>query len=531
MGGGLSWKLNLDSPSFGGRLPDPQLLDDGTGWTWQTGPGQEFSVQFEPGIPKAYFEKNQKWDIMTFFVNDVLKPGATRVRMTVQLPEGGRRVPNASERYGPPDTTRWFRRALNWNASPVDLSFLNRDDKPAGRRGFIRADGDRLVHGDGTPARFWGGNLGASAVFATPRQNVARQAHRMAQLGFNLMRIAHHDSDWVNPNLFDRRYNDTRHLDPKSLDTLDWWIKCLKDEGIYVWLDMYIGRVFKPGDGITQGFDEVARSKTFGGFCYYDQRIQDLMKEFQDNYLSHRNPYTKLRYKDDPALMGVLLVNETDLTQHGGNNMLPDKNNPVHNSLWTRAYQEFARKYSLPPGRVFQTWLPGPSKLYLNDAEHRFNTTMIEDLRAMGVKAPIATTSFWGDESLFSLPALTDGDVIDVHSYGKSEAMDVNARLSGELRVLYRRGADLRQAADHHRVERRVSPRPTDSRLPCTSRASPGCKVGTRHGLHLLADPLNSNIRPRRGQPFTIPPWREYSPRRHSSTARAMSARPTRPTA
>ena len=44
---------------------------------------------------------------------------------------------------------------------------------------------------------------------------------------------------------------------------------------------------------------------------------------------------------------------------------------------------------------------------------------MIEDLRALGVKAPIATTNYWGGESLFSVPSLTDGDVIDVHSYGR----------------------------------------------------------------------------------------------------------------
>ena len=110
------------------------------------------------------------------------------------------------------------------------------------------------------------------------------------------------------------------------------------------------------------------------------------MKEFQDNYLNHMNPYTQLRYKDDPAVMGVLISNENDLTHHGGNLMLPDHKNPVHNALWTRGYKAFAEKYGLNAGRVFQTWLPGPSKLYLNEAEHNFNARMIGELRAMGVK-------------------------------------------------------------------------------------------------------------------------------------------------
>ena len=86
------------------------------------------------------------------------------------------------------------------------------------------------------------------------------------------------------------------------------------------------------------------------------------MKEFQHDYLNHVNRYTKLRYKDDPAVMGVLITNENDLTNHGGNMMLPDNKNPFHNALWTKGYKAFAAKYGLPADRVFQTWLPGPEQ-------------------------------------------------------------------------------------------------------------------------------------------------------------------------
>jgi hypothetical protein len=432
VGGGWHWKLRLDSPSFGGRLPDPVLLENQTGWSWQTGSGQALRVRFEPSAAKVYFEKNQKTEIRTFFVADSMKAGTSRVRVTIELPEGGRRVLSAIERYGESNTSQWFRGALAWDVAPVDLSFLNREDRPAGRRGFVRADGDRLVLGDGTPARFWGANVVADALFATPRENVPRQAHRMAQLGYNLMRVHHHDSEWVNPNIFDRRQQDTRHLDAKSLDSLDWWIKCLEDEGIYVWLDMNVGRVFKPRDGITEGFDEIAKNGGFAsGFAYYNKQVQALMKEFQHDFLNHLNRYTKVRYKDDPAVLGVLITNENDMSHHYGNRMLPDYKNLVHNALWDRGYKAFAAKHGLTVGRVRETWLPGPSKLYLCEVEHEFNETMIGDLKSLGVKAPIATTNFWGEDPLFSLPPLTDGDVIDVHCYGASEAMDVNAHYQG----------------------------------------------------------------------------------------------------
>jgi hypothetical protein len=428
-GGGIEWHPNLASPSFGGRLPDPVLLDDSTGWAWQVAGGRPLTVRADPPFPKVYFERDRKNQIRTFFYSGQIPAGPRRVRLTITLPEGGRRELSAIERYGWRDTRSWYHDALHWDSSPVDLRFLNRDERPAGRHGFIKADGDRLVFQDGTPARFWGANLAAYALFHTPHENVARQARRMAQLGYNLVRFPHHDSAWVKPNIFEPSSSDTRHLSPTSLDLLDWWIKCLKDEGIYIWLDMNVGRTLRPGDRVSLGHDEVMRKGAqVLGFNYFNPDIQKLMIEFQHSYLKHVNRYTRLAYKDDPALIGVLITNENDLTQHHGNLMLPDKNNPAHNEVFTRGYKEFAGKYGLPEKRVFETWLPGPSKLFLNEAEHQFNLTMINDLRQLGVKATIVTTDFWGGGSLFSLPALTDGDVINAHSYGKSEAFDTNPR-------------------------------------------------------------------------------------------------------
>jgi hypothetical protein len=197
-------------------------------------------------------------------------------------------------------------------------------------------------------------------------------------------------------------------------------------------MDMKVGRTIKPADGVTEGAAEIARAKgSMLGFCYYNTQIQELMREFQHNYLNHKNRYTGLRYKEDPAVIGVLVTNENDLTFHFGHNMLPDKHNPVHNARWTKGYTEFARAHGLPEGPVGKTWVPGPSKLYLSEAEHAFNRIMIGDLRGIGVKAPIATTSLWGPEPLFSLPVLTDGDWVDVHSYGEAEELGRNAHDKG----------------------------------------------------------------------------------------------------
>jgi hypothetical protein len=424
----MSWTFNLDSPTFGGKVAEPKLLLDKTGWRWPVAAGQELMVRFDKPLARLFFDHDKKNEVRTHYVGDRIRPGRGRISLTVTLPPGGRISATDAEKYSRPDGN-WFRGALRWDASPVDLSFLNADDRPAGRHGFVKADGEKLVFEDGSRARFWGANLAGPVLFGTPRENVPRQARRIAQLGYNLIRIVQHESNWVQPNVFGTNARDTRHLDQRSLEAIDFWIKCLKDEGIYVWLDLHYLRDVRPGDGVSQGWEEIARAKgIIWGFNYINPQLIKLMKEFQHQYLSHVNRYTRLAYNDDPAVVGVLITNENDLTAHYGLSFLADHNNPVHKAVFDRDMEAFARTTGLPADRIWRSWEPGPSKYLLNELEHRFNRTMIDALRADGLKSPIATTNLWGINALFSLPALTDGDVLDVHAYGKAEALSANPR-------------------------------------------------------------------------------------------------------
>jgi hypothetical protein len=428
-GGGLAWELQLESPSFGGQAPEPKLLLDGTGWRWPVAEGQEVVIRFDDRPARVAFEGDQKQDIRTNFVGDRIRPGHARIGLTVVLPEGGRVVAPAEERYARPDAT-WSRGVLPWDAAPVDLSFLNAGDRPAGSHGFLRAVGDRLVFENGTPARFWGANLSGPVLFSTPRKSIPRQARRIAQLGYNLMRIVQHDANWADPNIFGSNPKDTRHLDPRSLDSLDYWIKCLKDEGVYVWLDMHYLRALKPGDGVSQGYDEIAAKEgIFWGYNYVNPELFNLMKEFQHQYLGHVNRYTRVAYKDEPSVVGVTLTNENTLTSHFGMMFLPNPGNVFHKRLFDREMQAFARQSGLPADQLWRSWEPGPSKYFLNDLEHKFNRAMIDDLRADGVRVPTATSNLWGVNMLLALPALSEGDVVDSHAYfDREEALGTNPR-------------------------------------------------------------------------------------------------------
>jgi len=321
----------------------------------------------------------------------------------------------------------WLARTLEWDHWPVDVSWLNDGERPAGRHGKLAVRDGQLVFQDGTVARFWGANVAARALFQASRPAVALQARRMAALGYNLVRIHHHDSDWVRPNVFQPGPT-TQSLDPAALEDIDWWIKCLRDEGIYVWLDLQVGRRFRAGDGVP-GFDELAREGGDGrGFDYVDARLEQLMQRFADQYLGHRNAFTGLAPKDDPAVVAVLLTNEDDLTTHFGGRLLPAAHNPVHQGMFEGLATAFARAARLPLPASLRLWEPGPGKIVSNELEARFFRRAMDHLRAGAVTIPIAATSYWGDEDLAALPSLTTGDLMDVHSYGEPDALSANPR-------------------------------------------------------------------------------------------------------
>ena len=138
------------------------------------------------------------------------------------------------------------------------------------------------------------------------------------------------------------------------------------------------------------------------------------MQRFNAAYVTHVNQFTGLRYKDDPAIMAMLITNENDVTNHFGNSLLPDKKVPKHNALYMAQAQKFATEHGLAKDRTWRSWEPGPSKIFLNDLESRFNASMIGQLRSLGVRVPIVTTSSWGLNPLSSLPALAGGDLIAV---------------------------------------------------------------------------------------------------------------------
>jgi hypothetical protein len=427
IGGGIAFRL--DQANFTSELGEPELLPDNRGWSWGHTGGSRLEMRFDPPLSSVYFEPGQKSEIRAFFYKGEVPGGRRHYVATLSISGDMTVGPTDAERFGLDDVTKWPTGLLDWETAPVDLSFLNAPEKPAGKHGFLTAIKDKLLFQDGTTGRFWGTNLAAYALFGTDRESVRRAARRLSELGFNLVRFHHQDSPWVNPNIFgDAASLDTKNLSPPMLEKLDWWIKCLKDEGIYVWLDLDTQRNLKAGDDIDH-FAEISKGKPTAdlkGYNYVNTSIQEIMQRFNQAYVNHVNFYTGLAYKDDPAIVTMLLTNENDVTFHFGNALLPDKNVPWHNAIYMAQAEAFAARNELPKGDVWKSWLPGPSKLFLNDLEHQFDDKIIRQLRTLGVKSTIVTTSKFGGTPLSVLPALTTGNLVDVHSYGGADELKKN---------------------------------------------------------------------------------------------------------
>lgn len=213
------------------------------------------------------------------------------------------------------DTTGWFEFDLGWDQIPGKGTAVDRTgllDPPAGKHGFLKAQGDQFVFEDGTPARFWGINLALEACFPTYEQ-AEIIAKRLAAFGYNLVRLHHMDANFGDSNIFDPTYDDTQHFNLDNLDRLDYFIYCLKEQGIYIYLDQFVSRQFRPGDDIGIDWFEVSDPKQVSvgtPYLYFVPQLLRLQYKYSYDLWTHYNPYTDMRYCDDPAFVLTDIINE-----------------------------------------------------------------------------------------------------------------------------------------------------------------------------------------------------------------------------
>ncbi len=256
---------------------------------------------------------------------------------------------------------------MDWrdNAAPlVDLtSFL---DAPAGKDGPITIRDGHLVTPDGERFRIWGVNVTGATCFPAKEDAPLVAAH-LARFGINCVRFHFLDSNW-SASLFVRGRDDTRALDPNQLDKLDTFVAELKKRGIYTNLNLNVGRTFRKGDGVRD-HEYLGLAKVVN---YFDERIQMLHKEYAQQLLTHRNPYTKTEYRHEPAVAIVELVNENSIVEAWFSDRLLGKNTQKYPGTWADITAWYAEQLTAK----YNEWLK--------------NTLSDEDLRELRQAAGVA---------------------------------------------------------------------------------------------------------------------------------------------
>jgi hypothetical protein len=190
--------------------------------------------------------------------------------------------------------------------SSVDVSFLL--DAPAGKHGFIKVKDGHLATGDGQRIRFWGVNVtdwspGSRQV--PTKGDAPLWAATLARYGVNSVRFQFLDLQV--PRGLIQSGDNTRHLDSEQLDREDYFIAELEKRGIYIDFNLLVGRPFMEGDDVHDAKMLFQGAK---GTSFFDARLIELQKEYAQELLGHLNPYTKLKYIDDPAVAIVEINNE-----------------------------------------------------------------------------------------------------------------------------------------------------------------------------------------------------------------------------
>lgn len=185
-------------------------------------------------------------------------------------------------------------------------------DAPAGGRGRVRVEGERLLVGE-RPIKLWGVNLAYAEC--APDANLAdRRANFYAALGINAVRLHKYaeGGGWagvLSPG-------ETTRFDAAALGRMDYFVAALKRRGIYVKLSPVF--IIRPGIADRERlpfYDEFGpprddRIDPGHGALYLSTELQDLLADQAKALLTHRNPHTGLTYAEDPAVAFFELYNE-----------------------------------------------------------------------------------------------------------------------------------------------------------------------------------------------------------------------------
>lgn len=249
-----------------------------------------FSVRKKP-IESIQFKSNGKavWMIAAVAAGD-----------DVPIPKQNKFTLTANQNWAP------FNHQIQVKTGSVlDLSFMQ--DAPAGKHGRVITRKNQMVFEQqpDKPVRFYGSNICFSTNYLS-KDHVNKLVKQMLAMGYNTVRLHHYDRDLVN-----KKSTDSVTLNAAQLDRLDYLFAQLKKAGIYIAIDLYTIRSTKNGE--IKNLNRTVALQEYKVMAAIHDGVLENWKTFARNLLTHINPYTGLRWMDDPALLNICLLNEDNL--------------------------------------------------------------------------------------------------------------------------------------------------------------------------------------------------------------------------
>ena len=304
---------------FAGRVESLEFLgEDGTPW---------FAAEFPEGCD-ILVQDDMRWGkqrmtIRFAFVHNHAEAGREyAVHAVFRIP--GRRLAIAEDKPvktvageewipcpAPEPGTDWIE-----PGSALDFSAVVPRHAPAGAFGRVVAVGDHfeLEKRPGEEFRLCGANLCGQANFPDPA-DADRFAANIARLGYNTLRIHHHDVHFVSPETR-KPVGDGRGLDadPDSWRRFDALVAACVRHGIYLSTDLFVARskaISWRAVGIDR--DGPIPFRAFKLLAAFHEPAFENLAEWTRIFLGHVNPLTGRRLADEPALATLALVNEGNL--------------------------------------------------------------------------------------------------------------------------------------------------------------------------------------------------------------------------
>ena len=426
--------------------PTRLLLQDNRHWS-----GSDIAIRLF--FAEGPVEGGREYAVRATFATPPEGPLDLREGKTVRIEAGPDWIPLANEPLIEP-------------GSALDFSTVIPHHAPAGKFGRVVAVGGHFEFEKlpGVPQRFYGVNICGDANTPSP-EAVDLFAANLARMGYNTLRIHHHERTLISKDAQWHEGLDDTVPDPERLARFDALVAACIRHGIYLTTDLFVSRSHLT-TWRSLGIDRdgcIVNTQHFKILCAFHEPAFSNLCAWTRNFLGHVNPHTGRTLAEEPALAVLALINEGNLGNSGAAPLrdLPgvaaawqawlaakrsdelrvtsderkttENSSPVtrHSSLiWDGIPDSIPDNLYAADGSTPANLHAAAFALFLADAE----TRLAERLRAflrdeLHCQTPISSLSSWYNPVQYQLPRTTF-DYVDDHFYVDHPSfLDVSWRL------------------------------------------------------------------------------------------------------